>query len=225
MSFSKRARAVTPSSDAGDILQTESEQSGQHFSNGSHGSHKDTLSSAGIKAISDGHMFVNPNNFASLQKYLCSTGKEYSSTDLMNLSVKDDLEASLKEYISVDILDEHNKFSCDTCEARTLGEMLVLLLLFHPCCLYLGPYAGSLVNRQVLIKKLPPILILNIKRFAMGGYALRKNDDYLSFPHILNMGPYCTDACFQVCIFCVCVCVCACAYVSVCVCVYVSVRA
>ena len=40
----------------------------------------------------------------------------------MNVSAKDDLETSLKEYtcISIDI-DENNKFNCDTCNARALG--------------------------------------------------------------------------------------------------------
>ena len=130
----RRIRAVTPASDGGDIQPTESEQSGQYFSDGSHSSHKDTSSLSGIRAYSDGHQFVNPNDFVSLQKYLHNTGKEFTSIDLKNVSAKNDLETSLKEYISIDILDENNKFNCDTCTARTLGKMLVLLLLFHLCC-------------------------------------------------------------------------------------------
>ena len=120
--FSKRRiRAVTPLSDGGDIQQTESEQSGQYFSDGSHSSHKDTSSASGIRAYSGGHVFVNPNEFTSLQRYLHDTGKEFTSIDLMKVSTKDDLEISLKEYISIDILDDNNKFNCETCNARVQG--------------------------------------------------------------------------------------------------------
>ena len=60
-------------------------------------------------------------------------------------------------------------------------------------------YEGSLVNRQVLIKQLPPVLVLNIKRFIIGISSVYKNTKHLSFPHVLNMAPYCTNECAMVC--------------------------
>lgn len=133
----KRLRQGTPLSDGGDIQQAESELSGmeQYFTDASQSSHKDVMSSSSTKGCSEEQLFtphINPNNFASLQNYLHSKGMEYSSTDLENLSIKDDLEASLKEMISIDILNEENTFTCDTCEARALGKDLVLILSFYP---------------------------------------------------------------------------------------------
>ena len=76
--------------------------------------------------VSSPTRMVNPYDFNSLQEYLNGRGMEYSSIDLMSLSPKTDLEKSLKEYINIDILDEENKFICDTCRAKAPGKMSVL---------------------------------------------------------------------------------------------------
>ena len=78
----------------------------------------------------------------------------------------------------------------------------------------------------MLIKHLPPVLVLHIKRFVIGDHLVYKNDKYLSFTLVLNMAPYCTGAYSEVCSFvclsmCVCVATCACMYVRMCVCVCV----
>ena len=72
---------------------------------------------------------TDPSNFASLQQLLKSTQMEYSSLDFMNLSPKGDLEKSLKEFIDIDILNEQNKFNCNTCNAKGSGELLVVISL------------------------------------------------------------------------------------------------
>ena len=76
--------------------------------------------------VSSPTRMVNPYDFNSLQESLNGRGMEYSSIDLMSLSPKTDLEKSLKEYINIDILDEENKFICDTCNAKAPGKMSVL---------------------------------------------------------------------------------------------------
>ena len=123
-------------SDGGDIKQTvsDSELSSTmeqlHFIDASHTSYKDIMSSPTILVASEEHVFspsVNSNNFASLQRYLGNKGMENSPTDLINLSTKDDLEKSLKEFISIDILSKDNKFTCDTCKTRAPGKIVFLV--------------------------------------------------------------------------------------------------
>ena len=131
----RKTRENTPLSDGGDIQQGESElpDVGQNFTDVSQSSHKDSVSLMGIKSHSEERLFtpcVNPSNFDSLQNYLCTKEMEYSSTDLMNLSTKDDLEKSLKEFIAIDVLSEEDKFICDTCRERAPCKILVILLLF-----------------------------------------------------------------------------------------------
>ena len=69
---------------------------------------------------------LNPCDFDSLQQSLKDRGMEYSSVDLLSLSTQTDLERSLKEYIAIDILDEDNKFICNTCSAKAPGKISVL---------------------------------------------------------------------------------------------------
>ena len=45
---------------------------------------------------------------------------------MTNLSVKEDLERSLKEFISIDILNEENKFYCESCNLKARGKTLIL---------------------------------------------------------------------------------------------------
>jgi len=74
---------------------------------------------------------VNPNDFISLQRCLESKELESSPIDFdpKNLSPKDGLEKSLvKEFISIDILNEDNQFYCDNCRKTTPGEIFALLL-------------------------------------------------------------------------------------------------
>ena len=126
-------------SDGGDIKQivaSESELSTtmeQCFTDASHNSYKDVVSSPTLMAASEERLFspfVNPDNFASLQQYLYRKGMENSPTDLIKLSTKDDLEKSLKEFISIDILSNDNKFTCDTCRAKAPGKILIILATY-----------------------------------------------------------------------------------------------
>ena len=46
--------------------------------------------------------------------------------------------------------------------------------------------------KQLSIHQLPPVLILHIKRFELGGYSVTKDQWSVSFPEVLDMAPYCT---------------------------------
>ena len=54
------------------------------------------------------------------------------------------------------------------------------------------------VSKQMLIHKLSPILILQIKRFHIGKHRVTKDSQPISFPRVLNMAPFCTSECVEV---------------------------
>lgn len=56
-----------------------------------------------------------------------------------------------------------------------------------------------LVTKQILIDHLPPTLILHFKRFNIDDYHVTKNNTRVTFPHLLNVTPYCTTTCLKVC--------------------------
>lgn len=67
---------------------------------------------------------------------------------------------------------------------------------------YIPTDAGSevftLVCKQLLIHKLPQVLILHLKRFTIGAYTVTKNKAHVSFPQVLDMAPYSSNLCLQV---------------------------
>lgn len=124
----------------------------QNYTDTSHSPYKDVMSSPSIKAYSEERFLspfvVDPNSFASLQEYLKRCNMEYSSIDIANLSAKNDLEKSLKEFISIDVLNEENKFQCDTCRAKAQGKISVLLTyVLHPNAVKVTMKEVWLVNR------------------------------------------------------------------------------
>ena len=50
-------------------------------------------------------------------------------------------------------------------------------------------------TKQLLIKTLPLVLTLHLKRFLQDGRRCRKNGRYISFPSLLDMAPYCVSDC------------------------------
>ena len=50
-------------------------------------------------------------------------------------------------------------------------------------------------TKQLLIKSLPPVLTLHMKRFLQDGRRLRKNGRHIDFPEILDVAPFCNPDC------------------------------
>ena len=50
-------------------------------------------------------------------------------------------------------------------------------------------------TKQLLVRHLPPVLTLHLKRFLQEGRRLRKNGCHIEFPDLLDMAPYCVDHC------------------------------
>ena len=55
------------------------------------------------------------------------------------------------------------------------------------------------VSKQIMIHQLPPVLILHMKRFEIDYNEVTKDNRHASFPEILDMAPYCTTRCIEVC--------------------------
>ena len=53
------------------------------------------------------------------------------------------------------------------------------------------------VSKQIIIHRLPPVLILHMKRFEISS-TVTKDSRHISFPEILDMAPYCTAKCLEV---------------------------
>ena len=52
----------------------------------------------------------------------------------------------------------------------------------------------SPVSKLLLINKLPPVLVLHVKRFSIG-YTITKSSKHVKFSLDLNMKKYCTEQC------------------------------
>ena len=57
----------------------------------------------------------------------------------------------------------------------------------------------SLVSKQIAVHQLPPVLILHLKRFSIEPDGIFKDTQHIKFPLKLNMAPYCTAQCIEVC--------------------------
>ena len=56
-----------------------------------------------------------------------------------------------------------------------------------------------LVSKQIAIHRLPPVLILHLKRFSIERGGVFKDNQHIRFPFKLNVAPYCTTQCINVC--------------------------
>ena len=81
----------------------------------------------------------------------------------------------LAAYVEGEVLDGDNKYKCET-----------------------GPHAGEYVEavKRTCVDRLPPVLILHLKRFEFDFEAMKKVklDDNFEFPQTINMRPYTVDA-------------------------------
>ena len=90
---------------------------------------------------------------------------------------------------------------CDPSQCMCSFQYFLLLVLFI-FILHIPTDAGSEVLtfacKQLLIHKLPQVLILHLKRFTIGAYTVTKNKAHVSFPQVLDMAPYSSNLCLQV---------------------------
>ncbi|CAF4573224.1 unnamed protein product [Rotaria sp. Silwood1] len=87
----------------------------------------------------------------------------------LNVAVKvDSLNESLNQFVKGELLDGNNAYFCAKCQEKRT------------------------TIKRLCIKKLPPLLCIQMKRFGFDWENNRalKFDDYFKFPFILNMEPY-----------------------------------
>ena len=60
--------------------------------------------------------------------------------------------------------------------------------------------ALCLVSKQITVHQLPRVLVLHVKRFTITYDGVFKDSRHISFPFKLNMAPYCTTKCLEVCL-------------------------
>ncbi|CAF1378096.1 unnamed protein product [Rotaria sordida] len=90
----------------------------------------------------------------------------------LNVAVKvDSLNESLNQFVKGEVLDGNNAYFCAKCQEKRT------------------------TIKRLCIKKLPPLLCIQMKRFGFDWENNRalKFDDYFKFPLVLNMEPYTLD--------------------------------
>ena len=134
-----------------------------------------------------------------LNMYLKAKDCPYYQVPLYNQHFALTLEQSLLEFTGLDVLDEENKFVCQTCtnNSELRGDCnhcinFIFILGSH------SEVTLCRVSKYILIHNLPPILILQMKRFNIGSHNVTKDNRFVHFPHVLDMAPYCTSQCFEV---------------------------
>ncbi|XP_037071034.1 ubiquitin carboxyl-terminal hydrolase 24-like [Pollicipes pollicipes] len=87
----------------------------------------------------------------------------------LNLAVKSgSLQESLQQFVREEIMDGDNSYFCDKCGKKREAV------------------------KRTLIKSLPPVLVIQLKRFGydwLAGHSI-KFDGFFQFPFTLDMGPY-----------------------------------
>ena len=142
---------------------------------------------------------------SELNLYLKAKNHLYYQVPLYNKHSALTLEQSLLEFTGLDVLDEDNKFICQHCTNGKERRCLICVYTVR-MCVYAPTDSQSeaklcRVSKQILIHKLPPVLILQMKRFSIGNNDVTKDNRFVYFPHMLDMAPYCTTQCFEVHIF------------------------
>ncbi|XP_065908211.1 ubiquitin carboxyl-terminal hydrolase 16-like isoform X3 [Dysidea avara] len=120
---------------------------------------------------------------SAFQQHLKQNGYHHQTVGVENQpTLEISLENCLSMHTNLDVLDEENKFICQRCteEKQKSGSGLS------------NEIALCQVSKQLSIHKLPPVLILHIKRFDLGGIFVTKDNRYVSFSEVLDMAPYCT---------------------------------
>ncbi|KNC52832.1 ubiquitin carboxyl-terminal hydrolase [Thecamonas trahens ATCC 50062] len=99
------------------------------------------------------------------------------------------LDHTLQAFAQIETLDGDNSYGCEACTKMYIESCGVGGSRVVP-----DPLTSPLIKRpaakQYLIRSLPPVLTLHLKRFQQTSYGLRKLSTRLSFPLDLDLEPY-----------------------------------
>ncbi|UJR33560.1 hypothetical protein I4U23_020999 [Adineta vaga] len=130
-----------------------------------------------LKSIKQEEVFHKQFEGIFCNQMICTNGcnHRYEGEEkfmALNVAVKvDSLNESLNQFVKGEVLDGNNAYFCEKCQEkrRTI--------------------------KRLCVKKLPPLLCIQMKRFGFDWENNRalKFDDYFKFPLVLNMEPYTLD--------------------------------
>ncbi|CAF2465501.1 unnamed protein product [Rotaria sp. Silwood2] len=127
-----------------------------------------------LKSIKQEEIFHKQFEGIFCNQMICTNGcnHRYEGEEkfmALNVAVKvDSLNESLNQFVKGELLDGNNAYFCAKCQEKRT------------------------TIKRLCIKKLPPLLCIQMKRFGFDWENNRalKFDDYFQFPFILNMEPY-----------------------------------
>ncbi|CAF0908766.1 unnamed protein product [Adineta steineri] len=130
-----------------------------------------------LKSIKQEEIFHKQFEGIFCNQMICTNGcrHRYEGEEkfmALNVAVKvDSLNESLNQFVKGEVLDGTNAYFCAKCQEKRT------------------------TIKRLCIKKLPPLLCIQMKRFGFDWENNRalKFDDYFKFPLILNMEPYTVD--------------------------------
>jgi len=130
-----------------------------------------------LKSIKQEEIFRKQFEGIFCNQMLCTNGcrHRYEGEErfmALNVAVKvDSLNESLNQFVKGEVLDGNNAYFCSKCQKKRT------------------------TIKRLCIKKLPPLLCIQMKRFGFDWENNRalKFDDYFKFPLVLNMEPYTVD--------------------------------
>ncbi|XP_014246794.1 ubiquitin carboxyl-terminal hydrolase 16 isoform X1 [Cimex lectularius] len=121
------------------------------------------------------------SNLYDMEEFL--EQEEMKITKVENENYNDSsIEKCLQEFIKEEILTGSNKVGCTECTARANKG--------NPD----GKTVYTTFSKQLLIKTVPEIVILHLKRFQVQMSSIQKVNRQVSFPIILDMAPFCSQA-------------------------------
>uniref|UniRef100_A0A4X1VIQ1 Ubiquitin carboxyl-terminal hydrolase n=1 Tax=Sus scrofa TaxID=9823 RepID=A0A4X1VIQ1_PIG len=123
------------------------------------------------------------NAFQTLSQSYITTSKECS------------IQSCLYQFTSMELLMGNNKLLCEHCTEKKQKYQKETSSAEKKAE---GVYTNA--RKQLLISAVPAILILHLKRFHQAGLSLRKVNRHVDFPLTLDLAPFCSATCKNVCV-------------------------
>ncbi|XP_063299629.1 ubiquitin carboxyl-terminal hydrolase 45 [Pelobates fuscus] len=104
------------------------------------------------------------------------------------------IQSCLYQFTSVELLMGNNKLLCEECTENRLKYHRKVTVSEEK---HESVYTNA--RKQLLISAAPANLILHLKRFYQNGLTLRKINRHVDFPFNLDLAPFCSASCKNVC--------------------------
>lgn len=121
------------------------------------------------------------------------------SVDIRNHS---SLSESLEQYVKGELLEGADAYHCDKCDKKVI-ILIYISRMPHSNHYPFGFLLQVVTIKRLCVRKLPPILAIQLKRFEYDyeRVCAIKFNDYFEFPRFLDMEPYTGKLCIRVYLF------------------------